>query len=162
VQQDNNGSSASATQDTVSKQSRTRGLRPFVKGDPRINRSGRPKSFDQFRQLAQAIAHEKTAGDNGETISIVESILRSWAKSKEPALQKAFVEYAFGKVPDKVETNTLENKTTLILHYAHERPGLLGDLGIAMSRETSRFHPSIVARRILMSNKMRDPREAVK
>jgi hypothetical protein len=97
-------------------------LRPFVAGDPRINRRGRPKNFDAFRELAQAIAHEKTAGDNGETITIVESILRSWAKSKEPALQKAFVEYAFGKVPDKLETTGLENKPVLILHYAHERP----------------------------------------
>jgi len=38
------------------------------------------------------------------------------------ALQKAFVEYAFGKVPDKLETTGLENKPVLILHYAHERP----------------------------------------
>ena len=36
-----------------------------------------------------------------------------------------FVEIAYGKVPDKLETNPLENKTTLILHYAHERPDLL-------------------------------------
>ena len=96
-------------------------LKPFVVGDPRINRRGRPKNFDAFRELAQAIAHEKTAGDNGKSITIVESILRSWAKSKEPALQKAFIEYAFGKVPDKLETDPLENKTTLVLHFDHER-----------------------------------------
>ena len=52
---------------------------------------------------------------------IVESILRSWAKSKEPTLQKAFIQYAFGKVPDKFETDPLENKTTLVLHFDHER-----------------------------------------
>ena len=33
-------------------------LKPFVKGDPRINRKGRPKSFDALRSLAQEIAHE--------------------------------------------------------------------------------------------------------
>ena len=54
-------------------------------------------------------------------MTTVETILRSWAMSKEPQLQKAFVEYAFGKVPEKVETTGLENKT-LILHYGHERP----------------------------------------
>jgi len=32
-------------------------------------------------------------------------------------------EYAFRKVPDKIETNPLENKTRLILHYAHELSG---------------------------------------
>jgi len=66
-------------------------LRPFVAGDPRINRRGRPKGFDEFRRLAQAIAHEKTTDGDGNTITVVESILRSWAKSKEPQLQKAFV-----------------------------------------------------------------------
>ena len=85
------------------------------------NAGGRPKSFDQFRRLAQAIAHEKTTDDQGNLITVADAILRSWAKSKEPTLQKAFIECAFGKVPDKLETNPLENKTTLILHYAHER-----------------------------------------
>jgi hypothetical protein len=99
-------------------------LRPFVAGDPRINRRGRPKGFDEFRRLAQAIAHEKVIDKDGNTITVVESILRSWAESKEPVLQKAFIEYAFGKVPDKVETTGLENKPTLILHYPHERPDL--------------------------------------
>ena len=52
--------------------------------------------------------------------------------SREPALQRAFVEYAFGKVPDKLETDPLENKTRLVLHYGHERERiererLLGD-----------------------------------
>ena len=50
-----------------------------------------------------------------------ERVLREWRDSKEPALQKAFIEYAFGKVPDKLETTGLENKTTLVLHFDHER-----------------------------------------
>jgi len=29
---------------------------------------------------------------------------------------------AFGKVPDKPDATGLESKTTLILHYGHERP----------------------------------------
>lgn len=95
-------------------------LRPFVPGDRRINRRGRPKNFDAFRELAQAIAHEPDP--QNPSITTVEGILRSWAASREPVLQKAFIEYAFGKVPDKLETTGLENKPVLILHYAHERP----------------------------------------
>jgi hypothetical protein len=109
-----------------------RGLRNFVKNDPRINRSGRPKGFDAFRRKAQEIACEMVTDSEGNKMTCVEALLRSWAKSSEPVLQRAFVEYAFGKVPDKLETNPLENKKTLILHYGHEfkrleRDRLLGD-----------------------------------
>ena len=50
-----------------------------------------------------------------------EAILRDWAISNDIAKQKAFIEYAFGKVPDKLETTGLENKTNLVLHFDHER-----------------------------------------
>jgi len=96
------------------------GLKPFVKGDPRINRKGRPRSFYELRKLGQAIAAEAVTRSRGARITLAEAILRSWAESKEPILQKAFMEYAFGKVPDKLETNPLENRKTLILHYGHE------------------------------------------
>ena len=84
-------------------------LKPFKKGDPRINRRGRPRSFDAVRALAQAISHEvATKGDQpivieGHVATVAEMILRQWASSKNPTLQQAFIAYAFGKVPDKSE-----------------------------------------------------------
>ncbi len=92
----------------------------FVKGDPRINRSGRPRNFDQVRALAQKLSHEKEKSG----LLAIERVLRSWRDSAEPSLQKAFIEYAFGKVPDKLEASGLEGKTTLILHFAHERAAI--------------------------------------
>lgn len=68
----------------------------FTKGDQRINRKGRPKTFDALRALAQQIAHEK--GDEG---TVTESILRDWSKSKDPKLQIQFMEIAYGKVPNE-------------------------------------------------------------
>ena len=85
-------------------------LKPFTKGDKRINKAGRPATFTALRQLAQQIAHEGARKPNGEpltvgghALSVTEAILRSWAHSKNPALQVKFVEICWGKVPDNVE-----------------------------------------------------------
>ena len=81
---------------------------PFVKGDPRINRKGRPKSFDALRALAISIAREDATNQKGDPltwagkpVTYAEYVLRSWVFDK--AHQKDFIEAAFGKVPDKVD-----------------------------------------------------------
>lgn len=75
-----------------------------------INRKGRPKSFDAFRELGRQIAHEVAITKEGEpvvvsghVVTVAEAILRSWARSPNPRLQQAFIEVAFGKVPDTLE-----------------------------------------------------------
>lgn len=95
--------------------------KPFVKGDPRINRKGRPKTFDAFRALAQQIAHEVVPAENrpgtvrvmdehGEIaehiVTVAEAILRRWAVSDDPQLQRAFIEIAYGKVPQNVDVTS--------------------------------------------------------
>ncbi len=77
----------------------------FTKGDSRINRKGRPKSFDALRALAQQISHEAIVAKDGDTYTVTEAILRKWATSGNPQLQMKFIEIAFGKVPDQVEVN---------------------------------------------------------
>ena len=84
---------------------------PFTKGDPRIWKHGRPKSFDALRSLAREIAHETArAGGNmvtseGHAATVNEVILRQWAQSKDPRLQQKFIEVAYGKTPDIVEVS---------------------------------------------------------
>jgi hypothetical protein len=96
-------------------------LKPFKKGDPRINRNGRPRSFDALRKLAQQIAAEIVPGKDGQpatirtlntdgsegehVLTVAEGILRSWATSNKPDLQQAFIEVAFGKVPATIESS---------------------------------------------------------
>ena len=88
----------------------------FQKGDPRINRKGRPKSFDALRTLAQQIAHEEAKSDgapviiNGHRVTVAEAILRTWAQSKNPQLVKSFIEIAFGKVPDALDLTSKGDK----------------------------------------------------
>ena len=88
----------------------------FKKGDPRINRKGRPKSFDAYRELARQIAHEvaKDKEKNpllreGHKVTIAEAILVKWASSGNFQMQKMFMEVAFGKVPDDVNLDIKGN-----------------------------------------------------
>jgi hypothetical protein len=81
----------------------------FDKRKHQINRKGRPKTFDALRELAQQISHE-AALKNGEplvieghVVSVTEAILRQWAQSRDSRLQMAFIEVAFGKVPQRQE-----------------------------------------------------------
>jgi hypothetical protein len=75
--------------------------KPFAKGDPRINRKGRPKSFDALRSLAQQIAHEEAQSGGqpvvigGHKVTVAEAILRKWAMSQNAQLQRAFIEVQF-------------------------------------------------------------------
>lgn len=92
----------------------------FTKGDPRINRKGRPKTFDAVRELAQQIAHEsaKAGGQevviDGHVVTVTEAILRQWATSKDPRLQMAFMEWTYGKVPTTIEHSGKDGKPIVI------------------------------------------------
>ena len=82
----------------------------FVKGDPRINRKGRPRTFDQLRRLALSLLNEPVKGPDGQPLVIddhiatnVEIILRS--AMRNPRFAQWILEVAYGKVPDKVEVS---------------------------------------------------------
>ena len=85
--------------------------KPFAKGDPRINRKGRPRSFQAFRELTQDVLHEEARDNNGQPIVVnghiatnAEMIVRSWLTDRKR--QKDLVESAFGKVPLNVDVTS--------------------------------------------------------
>lgn len=92
---------------TAPEQPNPRPGRPFVKGDPRINRKGRPRSFDALRKLAQALANEPAVdGKTGAPIVVdehvatqAEMIMRAMMRDNP----ERFVEIAYGKVPQPVD-----------------------------------------------------------
>jgi hypothetical protein len=77
----------------------------FVAGDARINRRGRPRLFDECRDVAQKILRERVyiEGSTAPSMQRIELILRQWAASRKAADQKQLVEIGYGKVPDKLE-----------------------------------------------------------
>jgi hypothetical protein len=84
----------------------------FKKGDPRINRKGRPKSFDALRELAQKISHERL---KDTPVTTIEAILRGMTVSNP----ERFIEIAFGKVPQPIDITTAGEKINeIVIRYA--------------------------------------------
>jgi hypothetical protein len=104
----------------------------FEKGagkDPRINRKGRPKSFDAVRALFQSIAQEPIVQKDGthyvidnHIVTIIEGIGRSWATSKNGQMQKAFVEVAYGQVPSVTRLEGQDGGPIQVQHEIEIKP----------------------------------------
>lgn len=116
----------------------------FDKRRHQINRSGRPKSFDELRNLAQGMANEVATDKDGNPIIIggheeidadgitvivgghkatnSEMILRTWMKSKDARLQQAFVAYSWGKPPDIVQGDHEGGPIILKVIYDTKKP----------------------------------------
>jgi hypothetical protein len=103
-------------------------LKPFEpnqedgKKDPRINRGGRPKSFDAARKLAQAKMNEPAVDaqgnqivKNGHIVTNAEMFFEAWMKSKD---RKSFAEFAYGKVKEEVEHT---GDVTLTVKYQEQK-----------------------------------------
>jgi hypothetical protein len=73
-------------------------LKPFVKNDPRINRKGRPRSYEQLRKrILQFLAEADESGDGTR----LDKLLQRLAED-DPALLLA---YGFGRPPVGVDLN---------------------------------------------------------
>lgn len=82
-------------------------LKPFVKGDPRCWRNGRPRSHDALRALAQQIGAEVAKDKDGkpriidEHLATEAEIALRWLLENDP---DKFLDRAYGKVPQSIET----------------------------------------------------------
>ncbi len=81
--------------------------KPFVKGDPRINRKGRPKVGETFAEYVRDFMEAEHEG-KGTIVAEMMAIAVSRAKRGQFQFWEQLVNRAYGKVPDKVEMNTQE------------------------------------------------------
>ncbi len=80
----------------------------FQKGDVRINRKGRPRTFQKLRDLAQSLGREIAVKPDktpviveGHIATQTEMILRNMMKTNP----ERFLEIGYGKVPQPMEIN---------------------------------------------------------
>lgn len=70
--------------------------------DPKINRKGAPRQFDDLRQAVLDIFGEDVVSNAGLKFDQAEFMLRQWILSGDFQKQNRALEIGFGKVPDEV------------------------------------------------------------
>jgi len=81
---------------------------PFRKGDPRINRRGRPKNSDDLKALGLSLLHEPARDKDGNPVVIdghvatnLEMVLRRMMSDKRQSAD--LLDRVYGKVPQAVQ-----------------------------------------------------------
>lgn len=80
--------------------------KPFVKGDPRINRAGRKPLTKTFGEYVRNVIEETDDDKKDSLVKEMLAVAISRAKRGQFQFFDAIINRAYGKVPDKVENVT--------------------------------------------------------
>jgi hypothetical protein len=102
----------------------------FIDHPEHRNVKGRPRNFDELRELGLQIANEYlkleplTPEGKARKIRRIKIALTRLINSSNPVANKLFFEYTFGKVPQPLELSAAKTgePITFNVHYIQPRP----------------------------------------
>lgn len=125
----------SKTPKTRKKQAQPKQLigKDFKSHPEHINRKGRPKRFDELRDMTVEMGNEIVPVEvgKGKTKKIIlmtrfERILLNWFESLSFDKQQAVMQYGFGKIPDKLEIKSGDAIEHFVLPATCMGPSFMG------------------------------------
>ncbi len=91
------------------------GTKGFQKGDPNINRKGRPKTEDSVAHILREITAEKDASGKTQMYRICKKAADQAEQGDDPA-RRFIAERVAGKVADRVITTEVEIDELIIMN----------------------------------------------
>jgi hypothetical protein len=106
--------------------------KPFVKGDSRINRKGRPKVGQSLAEKFRDALNESLTGDYTNLDSIIDKVVTKAMKGNQDAIEYVLAR-SHGKVIERIETTNVNQNYDFTNLSMDERLKLLEQLKSARS-----------------------------